>query len=85
MALIQSKQEYREILDKTITQTEEYVAMSPTMGLYQVILKQLTYIKDIVVEKGRIPTQEEKEMISIGPIAVRNFDDYGDDPYSRAL
>jgi c-di-AMP phosphodiesterase-like protein len=81
------KEEYLTKLFGAITETEDLVKRFPQLYIYDSILNQLLYIKNILVDQGRIPAPDELERITLGAIAIKNFDDYSgvQDPYGQML
>jgi len=63
----------KEVLTVAKQMTAERLAESPDYELYIEVDRQLKLIKSNV-ESGNRPTDEQKEEISIGLIAVREFE-----------
>ncbi|WP_457288915.1 immunity protein Tsi6 family protein [Pedobacter sp. UYP24] len=64
--------------------TEDYIKQLPEISLYKSILTQLRYVKSIVVDENRKPTEDEVEPVTFGVIAIKNFDE-DDEPYRTML
>jgi hypothetical protein len=80
----ESKYEYTAVLNEAIKMTQKYVSELPELMIYKSILKQLLYVKSIVVDQDRKPTVKEVLPVTFGTIAVKNFDE-DDEPYKKML
>lgn len=81
---IETQDQYFAVLKEAIQQTEEYIKHYPEINMYQSILNQLVFIQNVVMIERRIPTEDEVEKLTLGSIAVKNFD-YENDPYADLL
>lgn len=74
-----SKSYYREILNKALDQAKVEYESSPNISLNESIYRQLVDIKQSVIVKTQIFTEEEsRNRYSLGVLVVRNFDGYLD-------
>ena len=81
---ISTKLEYEKLIYETIEETQELIKQFPSMSIYRNILEQLKYIESIVITERRNPTKKEVEPVTLGSIAIKNFE-YEFDPYARKL
>jgi hypothetical protein len=81
---INSKKEYIEALNDALNQTLVLKNEFQEISVYRSIFNQLVFIKAIIVDRNQIPNEEEIESLTLGSIAVKNFD-YNDDPYAKLL
>ncbi len=73
--LNRTKNKYKEILNIALNETRLLVERNPEMGIYKVIYDQLTDIKDNIIIKNKIFTENEIfNKYTLGAIAVKNFD-----------
>lgn len=72
--LIQKKSDFWPVLDDALARIDAIVSADPTWGISQGIKVQLEFMRKALAD-GRVPTDEEKERINIGVLAVRNLDD----------
>lgn len=70
---IRTRQEFFEVLEETRTEAERLAASAPGFRAFEVILEQLEAMQGWTAG-GRAPTDEERESINIGLIAVRDLD-----------
>jgi hypothetical protein len=82
--MIETRQQYFEVLTDAIHQTENYISRYPELSIYTNILTQLLFIQNIVMNEKRVPQKDEVNRVSLGSIAVKNFD-YENDPYADLL
>jgi hypothetical protein len=82
--IIVTRKQYFEILKEAILQTEKYIQVYPELTMYKSILNQLIFIQNIVVNENRVPEKEEIDRVTLGSIAVKNFD-YEHDEYADIL
>ncbi|MBP8810623.1 MAG: hypothetical protein KBG48_27980 [Kofleriaceae bacterium] len=64
------------LIDTALTMTEERLAAAPggpTQAMFGSIRNQLVFMRDTVAD-GRSPTTPEKNSLSLGVIAVREFE-----------
>ena len=71
--LIQRKSEFLPVLDDALARIDAIVSTDPTWGISQGIKVQLEFMRQTVAD-GRAPSEDEKERINIGVLAVRNLD-----------
>jgi hypothetical protein len=81
---VKTKSEYKEILLSVITETETLCKQFPQINMYRSILNQLQYIYKIIFVEKRMPTKKDAEPLTLGAIAIKNFE-YEEDPYARKL
>lgn len=67
--------EFKALLGQTIEEAHAYEKKYPDMPIYGNIGAQLAFVKKILVDEKRKPTKEESDSISLGMIAVKNFED----------
>jgi hypothetical protein len=80
---IQSKGQWRLMLEDARRRTDEMLAFDPNRTMMKVIRAQLDFMEQCV-QGGRNPTKEEADRITLGPIAVKNLEE--EDPeYARWL
>ncbi len=65
--------EIKKCIDKSLSLLDILVAKSPDYDVYESIKNQLIFISEKLKNKS-IPTQEEKDSIDIGLIAVRELE-----------
>jgi hypothetical protein len=80
---VKSKKHWHEVLAQARARTDEVRALDPAWGLAIAISAQLDQI-ETAVANGRSPTEQEKERLSLGVLAMRNLDD-SDPGYSKLL
>jgi len=73
MKVITSRKDFEEVLNTTVRKTNSLIESSNDPHIFQNILGQLSFVKNILVDQKREPTFEEIESTSIGAIAVKNF------------
>ena len=71
------------VLDLASAMTQERITLAPGVDVYVLIEQQLDFMRGFEAV-GVDPSESDRERISIGVIAVRNFDDV-DPEYSRVL
>ncbi|NLE87288.1 MAG: hypothetical protein GX607_12915 [Myxococcales bacterium] len=72
--IIQSKGQWRLMLDDARRRTDEMLAFDPDRDMLKIIRAQLDFM-DRCTKGGRTPTEEEAERITLGAIAVRNLEE----------
>lgn len=72
-APIRTRQEFFEALEQARAEAERLAARTPGFRPYEAILEQLEAMQGWTAG-GRTPTDEERDSISIGLIAVRELD-----------
>ena len=82
--IINNKMEFENILEQVIAETTQLIESNQEIEVYDSILQQLLFIKQVRLEEKRHPTEEECDSIMIGNIAVKNFETDMPD-YSRKL
>jgi hypothetical protein len=73
--LINNKSDFKQILASAIEECRLLKEQFPNLKIYTIVYEQLLYINQIIVIEKRSPTNKEGELIQIGPIAVKNFED----------
>jgi hypothetical protein len=81
--LIESISEFKAILQKAVVRTDELVKLDASFKLPSVIRPQLDFIWEFLNE-NRVPSPADRARVTIGVLAVRNFDD-SDPEYSTWL
>ncbi len=81
--LIQSKLTWRFVLQDAQKRTEELLKLDPDWHLAKVISRQLEFMEECT-RGDRSPTPEEADRITLGPIAVKNFEE-SDPDYAKWL
>ena len=71
---IVDRQKFAEMLQKTLPEVQKLASELPTWPVIHSALKQLEFMKT-VTEEPRDPTDEEKERINVGVLAMRNFEE----------
>ncbi len=71
-----------DVLDLALEMTQERLR-PPTLDLYTVIEQQIDFMRGFEAV-GTEPTEEERESVTVGVIAVRNFEEV-DPEYFRVL
>ena len=61
-------------MQKALQQTAEFQKLDPSWSLLKQVRTQLEFMQKCT-ENGRAPTPEEADRVTVGPIAVKNFDD----------
>jgi Tsi6 len=72
--IIQSKLQWRMMLDDAIVRTDEKLALDPNREMLKSIREQLRFMKQSTVG-DRSPTPEEAEQVTIGPMAAKNLEE----------
>ncbi|HXX65905.1 MAG TPA: immunity protein Tsi6 family protein [Polyangiaceae bacterium] len=72
--LIQTKVDFRDFLAKAIVKTDEFLKLDASWSILVQVKQQLEFMRQCT-DNGRDPLPDEAQKITIGPIAVRNFDD----------
>lgn len=75
---IETRAEFFEVLDATLAQAKAKATAVPAFGLYANMVAQLLAMREWSAN-GRVPTQEERDRIDIGLIALREVDEQADD------
>jgi hypothetical protein len=81
--MIENYSEFKSILDKAIVRTDKLATLGPSFSLPSMIRPQLDFISRFLKE-NQVPTMEDRTRLTIGVLAVRNFDD-SDPEYSNWL
>ncbi len=83
MPLIATRSQFKAILQKAEARTEELAKLGPSFKVPAMIRPQLEFIGEFL-KQGKTPASEDRDRITIGVLAVRNFDD-SDPEYSTWL
>jgi hypothetical protein len=76
-----TRKDFFEVLDEAIAEAQLRARRSPGFPPYAVIAEQLEAMRGFTAG-GRTPTEEERDSISVGLIAVRELDPQLDDRMS---
>lgn len=68
-----NRRDFFEVLEKTLAEAEGIAAQGPGMGPMHSVAQQLGIMK-AQTANGRTPTEDERDAIMIGWIAVREFE-----------
>jgi hypothetical protein len=71
--VVRTRKEFFETLEKTRREAEELLKESPDYPPFQSIVAQLDGMQTMTAD-GRTPTEDERDSISIGLIAVRELE-----------
>lgn len=72
--LIENQSQFKGILEKARARTEEMARLGSSFALPSVIAPQLDLIAGFLAE-NRAPVAEDRARLTIGVLAVRNFED----------
>jgi hypothetical protein len=81
--IIENDSEFKAILQRALARTDQLAKLDPSFKLPSVIRPQLEFIGQFLRE-NRVPSNDDRARVTIGVLAVRNFDD-GDPEYSKWL
>ncbi len=71
---INTKEEFKNILNESVAETKKLADAYKEIAVYDIVFQQLLFIKKVMLEEKRKPTEQECELIMIGNIAVKNFE-----------
>jgi hypothetical protein len=71
---IKTKTDYKDAVQWLIAATKQSLEISPPIYMYVILLRQLVFIENIVIKENRALDDKEYARLTIGRIAVKNFD-----------
>jgi len=74
---IESRDQFFEVLEATRIEAEALAQRAPGYSTYESIARQLAAMQTMTAN-GRTPTEDERESIIIGVLAVRELEPAGD-------
>ncbi len=81
--LITTKAVFQVILRDALARTAEIAKIDPSWDLPAAVRAQLDFMQK-ATQGNRVPTDDEKARVDVGPLAVRNFED-SDEEYATWL
>jgi hypothetical protein len=81
--LITTKAVFHSILREAMARTDKMAGADPGFGVFAEVRRQLAHMQQCVAG-GRVPTDDEKALVDVGPLAVRNFEE-SDEEYASWL
>ena len=81
--IITSRAVFDAVLRDALAKTDDIAKIDPAWTLPQSVKRQLEHMQRCT-QHGRNPTDDEKALVDVGPIAVKNFEE-GDEQYADWL